>query len=65
MVVVELSIAGDQVPVMVLFEVSGNAAKLSPKQIGFTWVNVGVVLELTVMVIDAVVAHCPVVGVKV
>ena len=54
---VELSIAGDQAPVMVLFEVSGNAAKLPPKQIGFTWVNVGVVFEFTVMVIFAVVAH--------
>ena len=54
---VKLSIAGDQVPVMVLFEVSGNAARFPPKQIGFIWVNVGVVLEFTVMVIFAVVAH--------
>jgi hypothetical protein len=48
-----------------LLEVVGNAASGSPLQIGFTWVKVGVVLELTVIVMFAVFAHAPAVGVKV
>ena len=57
--------AGDHVPVMELFEVVGKAASVAPVQIGETAVNVGVMLELTEIVIVAVVAHCPVVGVNV
>ena len=34
--VVVLSIAGDQVPVIPLFDVVGNVAKTSPLQIGST-----------------------------
>ena len=57
--------AGAQVPVMPLFEVVGNGAKVAPEQIGATAVNVGVTFGLTVIVKVAVVAHCPAVGVKV
>ncbi|AWA29421.1 hypothetical protein HYN48_04590 [Flavobacterium magnum] len=39
--------AGDQVPVIPLFEVVGSAASVAPEQIGATTVNVGVV-EFTV-----------------
>jgi len=60
-----LSKAGDQVPVYPLFEVVGNADKVSPLQIGLTAVNVGVVGWITVIVNEAVVAHCPASGVKV
>ena len=57
--------AGDQVPVMPLFDVVGKAASVAPEQIGATGVNVGVMFGLTVMVRVAVVAHCPPAGVKV
>ena len=60
-----LLIAGDHVPVILLLEVVGNAAKASPLQIGATAVKVGVTFGLTVMVMVVVVAHCPEVGVKV
>ena len=61
-----LSNAGDQVPVMALFEVVGKGVNRSPVQIGGTAVNVGTVGELfTVMINVAVVAHCPATGVKV
>ena len=56
-VVAVLSKAGDQVPVMPLVEVVGNADKVAPEHIGATAVNVGVVLVLTVIVNVAVVAH--------
>jgi hypothetical protein len=64
-VVAVLFNAGDQVPVIPLFEVVGNADKVAPEQIGATAVNVGVTFELTVIVSVVVVAHCPAVGVKV
>jgi hypothetical protein len=64
-VVAALLSAGDHVPVMLLFEVVGRAAKVAPAQIGATCVNSGVTFGLTVMVIVAVVAHNPAVGVKV
>ena len=57
MVAVSL-IAGDQVPVILLFDVVGKAANTSPLQIGPTEVKVGVTgLEFTVMVMVVVVAH--------
>ena len=56
-VVVVLSNAGDQVPVIPLVDVVGNADKLAPEQIGDTAVNVGVTFGLTVIVTVAVVAH--------
>ena len=57
--------AGDHVPEMPLFEVSGKAAKVAPVQIGATAVKVGVTCGFTVMVNVVVVAHCPALGVKV
>ena len=64
-VVAVLFTAGDQVPVMPLLEVVGNAANVAPEHTGFTGVNVGVVFGFTVMVMVAVVAHSPIVGVNV
>jgi hypothetical protein len=52
-----LSKAGDQVPVIPLFEVVGKADKLAPEQIDATCVNVGVAFGVTVIVIGAVVPH--------
>ena len=43
----------------------GKAVKVCPLQIGATAVKVGVTFGLTTIVIVAVVAHCPAVGVKV
>ena len=59
-----MSKAGDHVPVIPLFEVVGNAAKIAPEQIEFTCVNVGVAFGVTVIVIFVIVAHRPVVGVN-
>jgi len=56
-VVAVLSKAGDQVPVIPLFEVVGNADKLAPEQMELTCVNIGVVFGSTVIVIVPVVAH--------
>ena len=52
-----LSKAGDQVPVIPLLEVVGNAVKLAPEQIDATCANVGVTFGVTVIVIFALVAH--------
>jgi hypothetical protein len=49
-VVVVLSNAGDQVPVIPSIDVVGNADRLAPEQIGATAVNVGVTVGLTVTV---------------
>jgi hypothetical protein len=49
--------AGDHVPVIPLFEVVGNAAKVAPEQMGATAVKVGVTCGLTVMVKVVVVEH--------
>ena len=65
-VVALLSNAGDQVPIIPLLEVVGNAFKISPEQIGATAVKVGVVVVwFTVIVNVADDAHCPAVGVNV
>ena len=50
---------------MPLFDVVGKADNVAPEHIGATAVKVGVMFGLTVIVNVAVVAHCPVVGVKV
>ena len=63
-VVAVLSKAGDHVPVTPLFEVVGIAKEV-PEQIEFTCVNVGVTFGFTVIIIVAVVAHNPPVGVNV
>jgi hypothetical protein len=60
-----LSKVGDQDPVYPLREVVGKAASAPPSQIAATAVNVGVIFGLTVIISDAVVAHCPAVGLKV
>jgi hypothetical protein len=52
-----LLIAGDHVPVIPSFEVVGNADKLAPVQIELTCAKVGNVFGVTVIIIDAVVAH--------
>ena len=57
--------ASDHVPVIPFNEVVGNADKVPPEQIGATALNVGSMLVLTVIVKEAVVAHCPTVGVNV
>ena len=49
--------AGDHVPLIPLFEVVGNAAKVVPEHIGATAVNVGITCGFTVMVNVVVVAH--------
>jgi len=64
-VVVELSKAGNQVPVIPLLDVVGNADKTQPEQIAGTWVNIGIGCCVTEIVINVVVAHWPVVGVKI
>jgi hypothetical protein len=64
-VVVVLSKAGAHMPVIPLFEVVGSGARVAPVQIGPTAVNVGVILELTIIVNVVVVAHCPGSGVNV
>ncbi len=65
MVVAALFKAGDQVPVMPLVDVVGNAAKGVPEHMAATGLNVGVVPGVTVMVKVVVVAHWPTLGVKV
>ena len=60
-----LSKAGDQVPVIPLLETVGNGAKVAPEQMGAIALNVGVRLAFTLIVIVAVVAHCPGSGVNV
>jgi len=60
-----LSKVGAHVPVMPLLEVVGNGINVAPEHIGAIAVNVGVMLELTVIVKVAVVAHWPGSGVKV
>ena len=64
-VVAVLSKAGAHVPVIPLLEVVGNGDKVAPEHIGATAVNVGITVGLTVIVIVAVVAHCPADGVNV
>jgi len=56
-VVVVLSKAGAQLPVMPLVEVVGSAVRVAPEQIGATALNVGVIFGLTVIVKVVVVAH--------
>jgi hypothetical protein len=51
--------------VIPLFEVVGNGPKLAPEQYDPRAANVGVILELMVIVIVVVLAHCPAEGVKV
>jgi hypothetical protein len=50
---------------MPLLDVVGNRARGSPEHIVGTGLNIGVIFGLTTTVKVAVVAHCPMVGVKV
>ena len=50
-VVVVLFNAGDQFPIILLFDVVGNALNVAPEQIAGTCVNVGVVNGFTVTVV--------------
>ena len=52
-----LFIAGDHVPVMLLFDVVGKALIVAPEQNGPTGSNVGVVFGVIVIVNVAGVAH--------
>jgi hypothetical protein len=56
-VVAVLFKAGDQVPVIPLLDVVGNAVSVAPEHMGATAVNVGVTFGLTVIVSVAGVAH--------
>ena len=58
--------AGDQLPEIPLSDVVGNGVIVCPAQYVPTGgVKVGVMFGVTVMVIDALVAHCPASGVNV
>ena len=57
--------AGDQVPEIPLLEVVANNGAVWPAQNGDKAVNAGVAGAFTVIVIAAVVAHKPIVGVNV
>ena len=56
-VVAVLFKAGDQDPVILLFDVVGSALNVAPEQIAGTCVNVGVVNGFTVILIVVVLAH--------
>jgi hypothetical protein len=56
-VVVVLFKAGDQVPVIPLFDVFDRGFKISPAQIAVVELNVGIVAGFTVMVIEELFAH--------
>ena len=61
-----LTVAGDQVPVILLVDVNGNTGAISPEQIAAIAAKVGVMLGVTVISIVVVaVAHWPASGVKV
>ena len=60
-----LTVAGFQVPVIPLFDVSGKTGLVAPEHIGAMAVKLGVRIGLTVTSSVAVVAHCPSSGVKV
>ena len=57
--------AGDQVPVMPLFDVVGRGDKAAPEQMGATGLKVGVTFGLTVTVYVVDIAHWPLSGVNV
>ena len=60
-----LTVAGDQVPLIPLFEVSGKTGAVVPAQNAGTVLKVGATLGVTVTVVCAVVAHAPAAGLKV
>ena len=68
-VVLNASKAGDQVPIIPLFETTCNGDPPGqtsfPSQTSSIWVNSGIVLGIITTVISAVEAHCPSPGSKV
>ena len=60
-----LIVAGLHVPVILLFDVVGNACAEDPWQNGPSCVNVGVAIPEMITSIVVVVPHCPADGVKV
>ncbi len=60
-----LTVAGDQVPVIPLSDVTGNGGTVEPEQIGAIAAKVGVTTGVTVISIVVGVAHCPASGVNV
>ena len=60
-----LIVAGDQVPVIPLFEVVGKAGAVAPEHIAVGNENIGVVVVPTTTFNVKVDAHCPAVGVKI
>ena len=60
-----VSRAGLQVPVILLVEIVGKSDSESPEQIGSTWVNAGMTIEFTTMVMVVVGAQGSDVGVNV
>jgi hypothetical protein len=60
-----LLITGLHVPLIPFVDVFGKAGIAAPEQYGPNAVKVGVVVGLTVIVIVALLAHCPAVGVNV
>ena len=60
-----LSSAGAHEPLIPLVEVVGKGLSTAPEQIAATGLNAGVTFGLTVIVSEAVVAHCPAAGVNV
>jgi hypothetical protein len=63
-VVAVLLIAGDQLPVMLLFEVLGNII-VAPLHIGLICVKVGLIALLIATVNEPLFAHWPALGVNV
>ena len=59
-----LTVIGDHVPAMPLFEVLGKEGAAVPLQKAGIGLKVGVTDGLTVTLKLAVVAHCPTLGVK-
>jgi hypothetical protein len=57
--------AGDQLPVIPLFEVSGRGFIVSPTQIDVILSKDGITSGFIVTVKDIILAHCPTSGVKV
>ena len=60
-----LTVAGLQVPVILLLDVVGSIGGVAPEQIGAIALNVGMMFGLTVTVKVVGVAHCPASGVNV
>lgn len=63
--VVLLTVAGSHVPAIPLVDVVGKIGANAPLQNAAMGKNVGAIIGFTIMLILAVLAHCPAFGVKV